>query len=96
MEYVLKPLKTAKGQPFTLSSDPTGEIIELSPDQNVKYAFALNIGDLPPREASEYVKKQMEKIVAILGPNRTLVIPRRNDEESVLIYELEPVPADGE
>lgn len=96
MDYVLKPLKNAEGKPFTLSSDPTGEIIELSPDQNVKYVFALNIGDLPPLEASEYVKKAMKNIITVLGPDRTLVIPRRSDEGSVLIYELEAVPADDE
>lgn len=91
MEYVLKPLKHLTGEEVTVSSDPTGEIIQLDPDRNVKYAFMLNVGDLPPAAARQHIENTMEKLKDFFGPGRVLVIPRRPEDTEAKIFQLEPV-----
>ena len=77
MEYVLKPLKKLTGEEITISSDPTGELIKLDPDRNVKYVMILDVGDMAPPEIRNHVKSASEMMTSLLGSDRVLFAPRR-------------------
>lgn len=98
MDYVLKPLKNLEGEEVRLSSDPTGELIQLDPDENVKYAMVINVGDLPPVEARKFLEGYLEKLVEFFGSDRILLIPRRSaDDPNGTLFKIEPAEqTDGE
>ena len=97
MDYVLKPLKNLEGEEVRLSSDPSGELIQIDPDPSVKYVMVVNVGDLPPMEALKFMKGYLEKLVGFFGSDRVLLIPKRSaDDPNGTLYQIEPAPADGE
>jgi hypothetical protein len=90
MKHVLKPLKEINGQEVTLSSDPTGELIEIDPDRNVKYVMVLDVGDMSPSCVTDHVKRASEMMTELLGEDRVLFAPRARGQEGIKIYEMHP------
>ena len=91
MKYALKPLKKLTGEEVTISSDPTGELIALDPDRNVKYLMILDVGDMSPSQITNHVKSASEMMTSLLGSDRVLFAPRRPGQEGIKIYEMHPV-----
>lgn len=90
MKHVLKQLKDVAGQPVTLSSDPTGEILEIDPDRNVKYVFILDVGDWSPDRTIGYMKTVMGQMEEFLGKDRVLIAPRKPGQDGIKLYEVQP------
>ena len=91
MKHVLKPLKEIGGREVTLSSDPTGELIEIDPDRNLRYVMILDVGDWPPSQVRDHVKNASEMMDKLIGPDRVLFAPRMRGQDGVKIYEMQPV-----
>jgi hypothetical protein len=91
MKHVLKPLKKLTGEPITISSDPTGELIAIDPDRNVKYVMVLDVGDMDNPQIRNHVKSASEMMTELLGHDRVLFAPRATGQEGIKIYEMHPV-----
>jgi hypothetical protein len=91
MKHVLKPLKKLSGEEVRISSDPTGELIAIDPDRNVKYVMVLDVGDMSSQQVMNHVKSASEMMTELLGEDRVLFAPRRRGDDGIKIYEMHPV-----
>lgn len=68
--------------------DASASVVELSPGPNKRYLIHVDVGDLPPAQAQDYIAQVREKVREVMDVGTTLLVPMRNGKQSLVIYEL--------
>lgn len=66
-------------------------VTEVAPGPDKKYMVSVEVGDLPPQQALEYVKRSHRMLKEFFGEN-VMVVPARKGELSIGVYEVEALP----
>jgi hypothetical protein len=65
------------------------DVIEFKPGPNKRYMVTVEIGNMPPKEATMYMQKLRDHLKGFFPEGTLLVSPMRNGQPTNGIYEID-------
>lgn len=69
--------------------DSQFEVVEFDPVPGKKYMVSIEVGDQPPKEVAMQLQRLHTMLKDFFPPNTVLIVPARNGEPVMGIYELD-------